>query len=92
VKFNKLVQTILNEYDEVLDHSGKGKMIWYVKCEPYTNENGRQFECKYQSRYDYEKPPSEEDGWFPARDKKKAEEFVLLKKKEKSSNSVVDCR
>lgn len=52
MKFDKLVQTVLNEYDE------QPVMVWYYKRDPHTNE------YKHQALYDYDDPPSKEEGWI----------------------------
>lgn len=73
MKFDKLVQTVLNEYNESPD------VVQYYKWEPHTNEYGRPVEFKFKALYDYDDPPSKEEGWF--RTKAEAEKFAEEKGK-----------
>lgn len=68
MKFDKLVQTVLNEYNESPD------VVQYYKWDPHTNE------LMSLRLYDYDDPPSKEEGWMTADE---AVKFVREKRKMK---------
>lgn len=67
MKFDKLVQTVLNEYNKSPD------VVRYYKYDPHTNKT------ESKELYVYDDPPSEEEGWF--RTWNKAKEFAEEKRK-----------